>query len=264
MSQTKVVENVQYGKDEAAQYDFYRKKNETSFRTLFAKHVMSSMRPEKKVVFDFGCGTEPDARWMLEDNDVAQVVGIDISPAMLTRAHVINADLEPRVSFRVADCCNPAMFRGDASADIAYSGFMLIHAESESMLRGMLESMYECLRPGGICLALTMRPECTEDEIALTCKQIGMDFQLKSRNVHTGKQVWRARFLGTNLEVDNHVYTYATYEALFESAGFDELHVIYPDKSDLGSAASGYLPEFIDTFLHATPYVMFYAEKHSE
>lgn len=100
------------------------------------------LQPRQRVL-DLGCGVGRLSSWLARDE--RQVVGVDISPAMLSAAQRATASLNP--SFvRYADEALPFT---DNSFDRVVSVFVLQHVSDEGRLGALLAEVHRITRTGG-------------------------------------------------------------------------------------------------------------------
>jgi len=98
------------------------------------------------VVVDLGCGIGRVARFVAPK--VARYIGLDYSPAMVTRAREYNASIL-NATFIASDTL---AILPDESADRIVSEQVFIHCTREQQLRYLGEA-YDVLKPGGLLLA---------------------------------------------------------------------------------------------------------------
>lgn len=111
------------------------------------------VRPQWGRVLDFGCGAGRLTQALAHYAD--EVVGVDVSPPMLTVARELDPD--PRCSFVLNEASDLACFES-ASFDLVYSNLVLQHLPAD-VTDGYLREFVRVLRPGGTALfQCTTRP----------------------------------------------------------------------------------------------------------
>jgi SAM-dependent methyltransferase len=101
-------------------------------------------------VFEAGCGTGVHIPWLLEHG--AEVVGLDVSPAMLSAAR---RRLGPHATLIQADLGQPLDFLTGESFDLVMSSLVMHYLKDWSV---PLRSFYRVLRPAGRLVFSTGHP----------------------------------------------------------------------------------------------------------
>lgn len=102
-------------------------------------------------VLDLACGAGFYSRKAVE-RGARRVVGLDISSAMIEAARRELGD-DPRVEFRVADCCKPL---GDVGTfDIVFAMWFLNYAANSEEQLAMWQNIFAHVKPGGRCIGIT-------------------------------------------------------------------------------------------------------------
>ena len=103
-------------------------------------------------VLDAGCGAGINLQWLL-DQGASEVVGVDVSPAMIALARQeAPAD---QVSLYVADLEQPLDFLDDASFDLVFSCMAIHYIED---LDRLFADLARLLKPGGALVFSTHHP----------------------------------------------------------------------------------------------------------
>ena len=106
--------------------------------------IINSEHPTKhSVIADIGCGTGHHVA-SLSNSDM-EVIGIDISPAMIQKAKENYPALKD--SFRVGDALNGNEFAYNSLTDILCMYFTIYYIEDKQLF---LRNCYNWLRPGGL------------------------------------------------------------------------------------------------------------------
>lgn len=127
---------------------------------LFEKHtVEKTLRPLIKgaKVLDLGCGSGHYSNLFISWG-AAQVVGVDISPGMISNAKARSES--DRVTFLVGDCSQPLSIPG-GPFDIVFEGWLLNYAPDRASLTNMYRNIATNLKDGGRFFGL--KPYPTED-----------------------------------------------------------------------------------------------------
>ncbi len=104
-----------------------------------------------KQILDAGCGTGVYSEWLL--NHGASVVGVDVSPEMLSHAQQRVGD---RCSLHQADLGQPVPFLADQSFDLVISALVLHYIADWSI---PFAEFHRVLRPGGLLIFSTGHPQ---------------------------------------------------------------------------------------------------------
>ena len=115
-------------------------------------------------VLDLACGLGYYSRALLEWG-AAEVVGIDISPAMVEGAKAEAAKSgEQRCSFAVGDASQPSELDG-GPFDLVLGIWLLNYAPSAEVMTRMWQTVAMNLRPGGVFVGLMPPPESGMDAV---------------------------------------------------------------------------------------------------
>jgi SAM-dependent methyltransferase len=99
---------------------------------------------------DAGCGPGAYTEWLLDHG--AEVVGMDVSPAMIAHARQRVGD---RAELHVADLAQPLDFLPDSAFDLVFSALTLHYVRDWS---GMLAEFARVLRPAGLLVFSVEHP----------------------------------------------------------------------------------------------------------
>jgi cytosine/adenosine deaminase-related metal-dependent hydrolase/ubiquinone/menaquinone biosynthesis C-methylase UbiE len=105
-------------------------------------------------VVDLGCGT---GRWLEQARDAGarSLVGVDLSPEMLSRAR---AKLGDDATFVCADCAEAQL--GSNSADVVFCNFVFSYMEDPIALVNLVRKI---LRPGGALFVTDVHPQTASE-----------------------------------------------------------------------------------------------------
>jgi SAM-dependent methyltransferase len=122
--------------------------------------LIDALPAEPRRVLDLGCGDGRLAARVLDARpSVEQVVGVDSSPPMLTRARERFSD-DPRVEIRAGDLREP--IRGLGHFDLIVSGFAIHHLADEGKRR-LFSEVADQLQPGGLFANLEVVASATPE-----------------------------------------------------------------------------------------------------
>jgi len=121
----------------AERWDELSKKH---FDRLLLKEF-ASVNKDKGLCADFGCGPGQTTKF-LYDNGVKDIIGIDLSPAMITAAR----KLFPQIKFETGDLLNIVYSSGYLGSALAF--YAIVHFNSEQ-LRKCFGEINRVLKTGG-------------------------------------------------------------------------------------------------------------------
>jgi SAM-dependent methyltransferase len=138
----------------------YAAANETSaYNALYERPAVIDLAGEVsgRRVLDVGCGSAALSSWLVERG--AQVVGFDLSPAMIDIAR--EREL-PNTSFHVADLAQPLIFLPDDAFDLAVASLVLHYIRDWVQ---PLRELRRVLAPNG-CLVLSTHHPAKDIELS--------------------------------------------------------------------------------------------------
>jgi SAM-dependent methyltransferase len=111
--------------------------------------ALSRIAPDvrRRRALDFGCGVGRITRSMAAH--FASVIGVDVAPAMIARARVLNGPIG-NCEFRVSREPHLKDF-GDEMFDVVYSRLVLQHI-SPAIVGGYIQELIRVLSPGGVLM----------------------------------------------------------------------------------------------------------------
>ena len=107
------------------------------------------------------------------EEGASRVVGIDLSPHMITLAEARRKS--DKLTLRVGDIRK--LEKIDVF-DMVMACWVLVHAEDETQLRGIVQSAFDNLRPGGVFTGITAVPHEKVSHQNRTC---GVTVQCRQR-----------------------------------------------------------------------------------
>lgn len=164
---------------------------------------------QPKVVLDLGCGTGADIRWLRKHYSRAQVIGLDLTPAMLKPARR-RTGLWRRASLVAADA-QQLPFR-DASIDLVLSNMMLPWCQQPHQV---FQEIHRVLSPGGTVLFTTAGPDTLLEYRQLWSEPESMRRAFGLTDMHDlGDSMLSAGFSAPVLDRENITITYPSVPAL--------------------------------------------------
>jgi 2-polyprenyl-3-methyl-5-hydroxy-6-metoxy-1,4-benzoquinol methylase len=171
-----------------------------------------------KSVLDLGCGDGHYTR-ILKSQGAVQVVGVDISQAMIADARSQEQQASLGIEYRVQDVVDLERI---GSFDLALAVYLFPYAATQRQLSKMCHSVYRNLKPGGKLVAATMNPAVTEAELP------GYQKYGVTVTAPTGLQDGAAitaslEIPDGSVDISAYYWSQATYEHLLEEAGLQEI-----------------------------------------
>ncbi len=115
-----------------------------------------NLKPGARVA-DMGCGDGNTILQLARQFPDFEFTGFDYAPQMIETAQAqlaANSDLDGRVQFRVGDVNDPVTSAGLGQLDVAMTDRCLINLETTAAQYSAIERIGECLKPGGVYLAI--------------------------------------------------------------------------------------------------------------
>ena len=237
----------------------YQESKLLPFRLHIEEHTTFGLLPElaELSVVDLACGDGIYAR-KLRRRGAARVVGVDISPEMITLARRAEEAAPLGVEYVLADVAKVDLAE---RFDIAFCSFLFNYATSRVELRALIESVARLVRPGGLVVGCNDYPENPPANFdryrAYGFVKIGAADPVEGSTV-------TYRFFnpdGIPFELDNYYLPTDAYREEFATAGFASFDWVMPTVSSEGRAA--FAPGFWDAYLDAPPMVSFTASTSS-
>lgn len=125
---------------------------DSAFNACYDRPAVQSLLPPVagRRVLDAGCGPGLYAAWLADAG--AEVVGIDVSPAMVRLAR---ERLGRRARIEEADLGRPLAFLGDARFDLVVSALVLDYVRDWD---AVFAEFFRVLRPGGVVVVSAEHP----------------------------------------------------------------------------------------------------------
>jgi ubiquinone/menaquinone biosynthesis C-methylase UbiE len=233
----------------------YQESKLLPFRLHVEEHSTFGLLPDLNglSVVDLACGDGIYSRKLMRQG-AARVLGIDISPEMISLAERAESAVPLGVEYMLADVAAVDL---DERFDIAYCSFLFNYAASRAQLRSLIESVRRLVRPGGLVVGCNDYPE---NPPALFGRYRPYGF-VKIGDAHPveGSTITYRFFNpdGTPFDLDNYYMSTETYQQEFAAAGFTSFDWVMPTVSPEGVAA--FAPGFWDDYLNAPPMASFTA-----
>ncbi|HEX8432287.1 MAG TPA: class I SAM-dependent methyltransferase [Longimicrobium sp.] len=167
-------------------------------------------------VLDLACGDGMGTR-LLRRWGAARVVGVDISPRMISLAQA-QEDAQPLgIEYREADA---ATLGGIGRFDRVAAAYLLHYAASREQLLGMMRTVYDNLAPGQHFVASIANP-LQPPRPVVDQRKYGFSYRLLDDTLDEGANLRGTLFLGDNtVEFDFHWWSWGVYEDAIRTAGF--------------------------------------------
>lgn len=205
-----------------------------------------------KTLIDYGCGAGFYTNLFAER--AYKVIGVDSSQSMIDVANKLNK--LPNIEYYVQDCTH--LFNL-GTFDMATSIFVLNHAPTTEVLKKFLSSMYNSLKPGGICCGETYNIFLKPDEYHYL-RKYNVSMKAKDPSFKTSNEVVvefldeKGNVLST---VIDHQIAPNLIENTFKEVGFINFKWI---KLTLDDEYNEY-KEFLSDYLNHQSSIMYYAVK---
>ncbi|POX42513.1 class I SAM-dependent methyltransferase [Streptomyces sp. Ru73] len=168
-------------------------------------------------VLDLACGTGFYTR-RIKALGAADVLGVDISPAMIDAARAIERERPAGVRYAVADVA--AMTLPDAPFDLVTAAYLLNYAESGTAMKRMCEGVRGALAPGGEFLTLTQNPDYRFD--GPSTRKYGFLHEFEEQ-AEAGPRASITALLDPPVTITAHFPRRDVYESALTAAGFTDI-----------------------------------------
>ncbi|HSA84665.1 MAG TPA: class I SAM-dependent methyltransferase [Nitrospira sp.] len=181
---------------------------------------------EGKKVLDVACGEGFYTR-KLRHSGAGEVVGIDLSEAMIRLAldHESRAPLG--ITYRVEDACTKAVRQ---ECDLAVSAWLLVYARNQSELLSMCHGIASRVKPGGRFITFTGNPNVYAFR-QVDYRKYGFSISLTDRPYEGAPIVWTVYLDDSSFGIENYYLPMKAYETAFAEAGFYDFKVHLPEVS---------------------------------
>jgi len=171
-----------------------------------------------KSVLDLGCGDGHYTR-IVKSQGAAQVVGVDISQAMIAHARSQEQQTSLGIEYRVQDVADLERI---GSFDIALAVYLFPYAATRRQLSEMCHSVYRNLKPGGKLVAAIMNPAVAKAE--LPCYQKYGVTVTAPTGLQDGAAITSSLEIpGGSVDLSVYYWSQAIYEQTLKEAGFQRI-----------------------------------------
>jgi 2-polyprenyl-3-methyl-5-hydroxy-6-metoxy-1,4-benzoquinol methylase len=171
-----------------------------------------------KSVLDLGCGNGHYTR-TVKSQGAAQVVGVDISQAMIAEARSQEQQTPLGIEYRVQDVANLERIR---SFDIALAVYLFPYAATRRQLSEMCHSAHRNLKPGGKLVAAIMNPAVTKAELP-GYQKYGVTVTAPTELQDGAAITASLEIPGGSVDVSAYYWSQAIYEQTLREAGFQKI-----------------------------------------
>ena len=206
----------------------YKECKEHSWRsrieTYSLMHRIGSL--EGKTVIDVACGEGFYTR-KLRQAGAREVVGIDLSEAMIRLAVDQESRVPLGITYRVEDACAESVRQ---EFDLAVSAWLLVYARTQAEVSAMCRGLASRLKSGGRFVTFTGNPNLYTFQHA-DYRKYGFSITLKDRAYEGAPIVWTVYLDDSSFEIENYHLSLEAYESAFVEAGFRDFAVHLPEVS---------------------------------
>lgn len=185
--------------------------------------------PRNLRVLDLACGTGTYAQAALSLGVAKEVVGVDISSAMVEVGQVWEERVSPgapRIEFHVADCMEPLDHLGfePGSFDLVMGNYLFNYSSTRKQLVAMWRNVATYLKPGGKFIGLL--PTFDVQAHVKRDSWNGMTYQ-KLEQLEESTKVHLTAHCKPKVEFDNYVLPQRDYEEAPLEVGMTDV-IFYP------------------------------------
>jgi 2-polyprenyl-3-methyl-5-hydroxy-6-metoxy-1,4-benzoquinol methylase len=171
-----------------------------------------------KSVLDLGCGHGHYTR-IVKSQGAAQVVGVDISQAMIADARSQEQQTSLGIEYRVQDVGDLERI---GSFDLALAVYLFPYAATRRQLSEMCHSVYRNLKPGGKLVAAVLNPAVTRAELP-SYQKYGVTVAAPT-GLQDGAAITASLEIPDgSVNISAYYWSQATYERLLEEASFQKI-----------------------------------------
>ena len=181
---------------------------------------------EGKRVLDVACGEGFYTR-KLRQSGAEEVVGIDLSEAMIQLAR----DQESRdplgITYHIEDACAESARQ---EFDLVVSAWLLVYARNQAELSAMCRGLASRVRSGGRFVTFTGNPNLYTFKDA-DYRKYGFSIRRTDHAYEGAPIVWTVHLDDCSFEIENYHLPIEAYESAFMEAGFSDFAVHLPEVS---------------------------------
>lgn len=179
---------------------------------------------EGKKVVDVACGEGFYTR-KLRQAGATEVVGVDLSDAMI-RLALDEEGREPLgITYRVEDACAES---DRQEFDVAVSAWLLVYARNRAELATMCRGLASRLKSGGRFVTFTGNPDLYAFK-HVDYRKYGFSVALEDRVYEGASIVYTIHLDDSSFDIENYYLPMEAYEAAFVEAGFRDFTVHLPE-----------------------------------
>ncbi len=182
-------------------------------------------------VIDFACGAGHYTRF-IKDLDAREVLGVDISAAMIEAARMEEKRNPRGIDYVVADASRPCVF---GSFEIATAAFLFNYADDAATLENMFATVARNLKDGGKLVAVVPNPDFVNG-LGDTAKY---EFLLHAIEKRPANIRVRMEFLAPEFSIEFTQWDRLSYETVMQRCGFEDIAWIPFAVSPEGVAEKG-------------------------
>lgn len=203
-----------------------------------------------KSIIDYGCGSGFHTR--LFAPLAIKTIGVDYSDYMIEVAKNLDKEVNiTNVEYHVANCAEDLNL---GQHDIVFSSFLINHSPDRIFLEKILRSMYNSLKPGGLCCGITYNSFLKSSDFPYL-RKYDYDIHL-NENPKEGDQrtIIYHKF---NFTLYDHYIPPDVIEDTFKKVGFINFKWIHTKLDEKFSEEA----EFLADYLAHPNGIMYYSEK---
>jgi SAM-dependent methyltransferase len=157
----------------------------------------------------------------------SEVVGIDLSEAMICSARDEESRHPLGITYRVEDACTEGVRQ---EFDVAVAAWLLVYARTQAELLAMCRGLASRLKPGGRFVTFTGNPSlCTFRNADY--RKYGFSIALTDGEYEGAPIVWTVYLDDSSFKIENYYLPMKAYETAFMEAGFHNFKVHLPEVS---------------------------------
>jgi toxoflavin synthase len=235
--------------------DYQRAKGQP-WRSLVESYTLMELLGDLagNAVVDLACGEGHYTRRMRR-HGASEVVGVDLSGAMIALARAQEAADPMGIDYLVGDCKDLKL---PEAFDLAVAAYLLNYARDRGELGAMCRGIARCLRPGGRFVTVNTNPAIDFDRLP-PMRGYGFEVALDGEFAEGTPITWTFYLEGGPLRIENYHLDVATHEEALRSAGFREVRWHRPRLSPSGEARGG--RDYWEPFLSSAPVIFLECRK---
>jgi toxoflavin synthase len=181
---------------------------------------------EGRKVLDVACGEGFYTR-KLRQAGADEVVGIDLSEAMIGLARDQESREPLGIIYRVEDACAESARQ---EFDLAISAWLLVYARNQAELSAMCRGLASRVKSGGRFVTFTGNPNLYTFTDA-DYRKYGFSISRPDHAYEGAPIVWTVHLEDSSFEIENYYLSLEAYESAFIEAGFCDFAVHSPEVS---------------------------------